>query len=115
MNTQSPIIISHADALFCTWVQLYAALEPLHQGDKADVDRLHDIWLTAGVPAPSYTVALPGKRFDERHPRPGDHLTHILPPTALVKWIQDVSARRGFPYSERQSLSIAMGREDYGF
>jgi hypothetical protein len=114
MTAANPIIIDQTQALFCTWLQLYKALEPLHQGNQADINRLHDVWLD-GVPSPQYKVAVPGKVFDERHPRQGDYLVHIVSPLNLAKWIQEVSARRGFPYSERQSLSIALGQEDYGF
>jgi len=114
MTLNQPIILNKADALFCTWLELCKAMEPLHQGNPADVNRLHDVWLD-GVPAPEYKVAIQGARFDERTPRPGDHFKHIISPLPLAKWIQEVSARRGFPYSERQSVAIAMGEIDTGF
>lgn len=108
------IQVHMANALICTWLELEKALEPLHLNDKADVDELHDIWLSQGVPAPSYRVALPGERFDERNPRPGDNLKHVVNPLAVAKWIQDVSAKRGFPYNERQAINMTQGVMDDG-
>lgn len=85
----------------------------MHQGNQDDINRLHDVWLSAGVPAPDYTVAIPGAAFDERKPRVGDHFNHVVNPLAVAKWVQDVSQRRGFPYSELQALQIVMGEESY--
>jgi hypothetical protein len=103
-----------AQPLIATWLELQAAFAPLHMHDAADVDRLHDIYVNS-VPAPSYRVAVPGASFDERKPRPGDNFKHVINPLALAKWIREVSNNRGFPYSERQALNIALGIEDYGF
>lgn len=99
--------------LICTWLELVKVFEPLHMHEQSEVDRLHDIYVNS-VPDLSYTVAVPGARFDERKPRPGDNLKHIINPLALAKWIQQISAKRGFPYSERQALNIVFGVEDYG-
>ena len=103
-----------AQPLIATWLELQAAFAPLHMHEDAEVNRLHDIYVNS-VPAPSYTVAVPGANFDERKPRVGDNFKHVINPLALAKWIREVSTRRGFPYSERQALNIALGIEDYGF
>lgn len=103
-----------ANPLVCTWLELQAAFSSLHENNEADVNRLHDIYVNS-VPDLSYRVALPGKSFDERRPRQGDNFKHVINPLALAKWIEDVSKRRGFPYSVRQSLNMVFGMEDYGF
>jgi hypothetical protein len=103
-----------ANPLIVTWLELEAAFATLHMSEPAEVNRLHDVYVNS-VPAPSYTVALPGQSFDERNPRPGDNFKHVINPLALAKWIREVSSKRGFPYSERQALNIAFGIEDYGF
>lgn len=103
-----------ANPLICTWLELERAFAALHMGDPADVNRLHDVYVNS-VPDASYRVALPGKAFDERHPRAGDHLKHVINPLALAKWIEEVSAKHGFPYTARQAMNIAQGIEDYGF
>lgn len=103
-----------ANPLIATWLELERAFADLHMGDRAEIERLHDVYVNS-VPAPSYTVALPGRAFDERKPRAGDNFKHVINPLALAKWIREVSHKRGFPYSERQALNIALGIEDYGF
>lgn len=103
------IELDFANPLICTWTQLLRALAPLHQWEKAEVERLHDVYVNS-VPAPDYTVAVPGKPIDERHPRPGDHFNHIMNPLALSAWIQDVSAKRGYPYDARTALNITQGK-----
>lgn len=100
--------------LVCTWLELQAAFASLHENNEADVNRLHDVYVNS-VPDLSYTVALPGKSFDERRPRAGDNLKHVINPLALAKWIEDVSNRRGFPYNARQALNMIFGIPDYGF
>lgn len=100
--------------LICTWLELRWAFEQLHMNDEADVGRLHDIYVNS-VPAPDYRVALPGQSFDERNPRAGDNLKHVINPLALMKWIEEVSTKHGFPYSSRQAFNIIDGVEDYGF
>jgi hypothetical protein len=103
-----------ANPLVCTWLELRAAFAALHLNIEADVTRLHDVYVNS-VPDASYRVALPGEMFDERRPRPGDNLKHVINPLALAKWIEEVSAKHGFPYTARQALNIAQGIEDYGF
>jgi hypothetical protein len=94
--------------IMCTFFQLSAALEALHQGDKSDVARLHDIW-KMGAPTPDSIIRNP-REYDERKRQAGNVEKRIVFPSALVQWIQDVSARRGFPYNERQALAIALGK-----
>lgn len=105
-------MIDTAQAVICTWLQLERAMYALHLGNKDDIERLHDVWLS-GVPAPDYTVAVVGAAFDERKPRPGDNFKHVVSPLALAKWIEDVSAKRGFPYSSQQALDVTQGQATY--
>lgn len=98
-----------AQPVICSWVQLARATQDLHRWEKGPLDELHDIWLK-GAPTPDYQVAVAGKTFDERRPRVGDVLTHIVPPLPIAQWIKTMSARRGFPYSDRQALAITQGQ-----
>lgn len=113
-TNEYPIIaLDLAQPIIATWVELAKALAPLHLWVKADVDELHDIWLK-GVPSPQYKVAVPGKVFDERRPRQGDLLKHIVPPLPVANWIEKMSAKRGFPFTMRQALAITQGDVDLG-
>jgi hypothetical protein len=97
--------------IITTFHELAAALEPLHQGDKADIARLHDIW-KAGAPTPDSIIRNP-KNYDERKRQAGNRERRIVFPTALVQWVQDVSTRRGFPYNEKQALALLEGKPVY--
>jgi len=99
--------------IFVTFRDLCAAMESLHQGDKAHLDRLHDLW-RLGAPSPESIVRDPA-HFDEREVQPENLVKRLILPAKLAAWIQDVSAVRGFPYSERQSLNLVFGQVDYGF
>lgn len=101
--------VDMAQPVICTWVELARAMADLHRWEKAHVDELHDIWLK-GVPSPDYKVALPGETFDERKPRQGDVLKHIVSPIPLANWIETLSAKRGFPYSAHQAMAITQGQ-----
>ena len=103
------ITVDLAHALVCDWLQLRAAFEPLHCNEPAEVSRLHDIYRNSVV-APQYNIAIPGKHFDERTPRPGDNFTCIISPLPLIRWIKEVSAKRGFPYDDRTALNIIEGK-----
>lgn len=99
-----PVIVTFRD--------LRAALFALHQNIKADVDSLHDVWLT-GAPTPDSIILNP-KGYDPRMAQAGNIEKRIISPVTLAKWIQDTSARRGMPLDWRQCLNIAEGRADYG-
>ncbi len=115
-ETNEPLIVGPdmAQALICTWPELAAAMAELHLWNKGDVDDLHDVWMT-GVPSPDYKVAIVGANFDERKPRVGDHMTHVVSPFILAKWIEKISAKRGFPYSSWQAFALTQGEVDLGF
>ena len=98
--------------IVCTFKQLNDALTPLHQGDKAAIDRLHDIW-KMGAPLPDSLVRDP-RHFDERIDQPGNIVQRVVLPTQLVGWIMEVSKARGFAYTERQAYNMAIGRIDLG-
>ncbi len=101
--------VNLAQPVICTWVELARAMADLHRWEKAPLDELHDIWLK-GVPSPDYKVAVVGAVFDERRPRVGDVLKHILPPLPIANWIKQISAKRGFPYSDNQAMAITQGQ-----
>ena len=99
--------------LICTFVQLRDALEPMHMNAPADVDNLHDIW-RRGAPTPESGIFNPAVSYDERKVQPLNHVARIIPPSHLVKWITDVTARRGMPITPKQALNILSGKADYG-
>lgn len=99
--------------LIVTFYDLLALLGPLHQGNQADVARLHDIWLE-GAPTPDTRILNP-RNYDERKRQPGNREKRIVFPPLLARWVMDVSKRRGFPYTERQVYNMLAGRADYGF
>lgn len=106
---ESVVQLNYSAPLVCTWNQLARAFADLHLWDKADVDRLHDVFVNS-VPSPQYTVAIRGAKFDERNPRPGDFFEHVINPLALTQWIKEVSAKRGFPFDDRTARQIMDGQ-----
>ncbi len=97
--------------LVCTFYQLTKATEALHQGDKGMIADLHDIWLK-GAPTPDSRILLM-KHYDPRKVQTGNLEKRIVLPTLLANWIMQTSAKRGFPYTYKQSLNMALGQEDY--
>ena len=97
--------------MIVTFYQLSAALADLHQWHPADVSRLHDVW-QAGAPMPHSIIRNP-KGYDPRKQQAGNHEAHIVLPTLLIQWVVDVSARRGFPYSNEQAAALLMGKARY--
>lgn len=97
--------------LVCTFYHLVKATEALHQGDKGMIADLHDIWLK-GAPTPDSRLLLM-KHYDPRKVQTGNIEKRIVLPTLMAQWIHRVSAQRGFPYTWRQSMNIALGQPDY--
>lgn len=97
--------------LVVSWIELHLAMLALHQDEKADVDRLHDIW-KQGAPSPDSIIRDP-RHYDERLPQAGNDVRRLVLPTPLVKWIMDVSARRGYPYSAAQAAALIEGEVRY--
>lgn len=93
--------------LVLTWRELSSAMAALHLFDKADVDALHDIW-KFGAPIPQSRILSP-KGYDERLAQDGNFEARIVFPMMLVKWIVDVSTRRGFPFTEVQAIALTQG------
>lgn len=93
--------------IICTFVELTKAMEALHQGNKTDLDLLHDLWLL-GAPTPNSRI-LVAKHYDPRKVQPGNFEARIVSPLRLAAWIMDVSKRRGFPYSMETATKIALG------
>lgn len=100
-------------ALIVTWLELRAAFAALHMNEPAEVSRLHDIWRQSVI-SPEWNVE-PGKVYDERKPRPHENFKCIVSPVPLANWVCEVSKKRGFPYTIKQSLNIVLGIPDYGF
>lgn len=102
--------IQRVKPLIATWLELYQAMYALHLGEKADVDRLHDLWLL-GAPTPDSRILR--SSYDPRLVQPGNVEKRIVFPMALAKWIVEVSTRRGFPYSMPQALAATQGEAIY--
>lgn len=98
--------------LICTFRELVDAMQALHLGDKAMIAELHDIW-KYGAPIPQSIIRNP-RHYDERKQQPGNYEARIVFPSKLAAWIMATSAKRGFPYSFRQSLNLALGEIDMG-
>lgn len=77
-----------------SFYQLSMALKSVHLWNKADVDRLHDIWLL-GSPTPDSRL-LDIKHYDPRKIQAGNVEKRLILPNKLAEWVQDVSNRRGF-------------------
>ena len=97
--------------LVLTWLELNQVMLPLHQNVKAEVDALHDIW-KYGAPIPQSRILRP-KGYDERLHQMGNYEARVIFPMMLVKWIVDVSTRRGFPFTEVQAIALTQGQAIY--
>lgn len=97
--------------LVLTWRELWEIMLPLHQREKAVLDSLHDIW-KQGAPSPDSRILRP-THFDERLPQAGNVVKRLVLPTPLRKWIVEVSARRGYPYSDAQAAALLAGEVRY--
>lgn len=102
-NPPKPLVVKFS--------QLLIAMESLHQWNKADMDRLHDVW-KMGAPSPNSIIRNP-KGYDPRKPQAGNYEARILFPTPLAEWIVDVSKRRGHPYTLAQAFAMLDGRPQY--
>ena len=102
--------IQRLKPLIVTWLELHRATFALHCGEKADVDRLHDLWML-GAPTPDSRILR--SSYDPRLVQPGNVERRIVFPTALANWIVEVSRRRGFPYSETQAIALTQGEAIY--
>lgn len=97
--------------LIVTFVELMQATEELHQGDKALIASLHDIWLL-GAPTPTSIIRNP-KHYDPRKVQPGNVEQRIVLPLQIARWIYDTSGKRGIQFTWRQAMNIALGQPDY--
>lgn len=97
--------------VFMTWRELAAVMQPLHLGQPADVDRLHDIWLQ-GAPSPDSIVRAPAG-YDPRKAQAGNVEKRLMLYMPLAQWVVDMSARRGFGYTLRQAVNLLHGQPDY--
>jgi hypothetical protein len=98
--------------MFVSFVDLYGMFAPLHMGVKKHVDTLSDVW-KMGAPSPTSIIRNP-KGYDERKVQPGNVEKRLLMYIPMAKWITEVSAERGMPYTMRQALNMLEGKADYG-
>lgn len=82
-------------AIICTYYDLAWALNPVHMFNKADMNRLHDVW-KMGAPVPSSRIMQP-KIYDPRIPQQhlGNVEKRIILRKPLAEWTQDVLQRNG--------------------
>ena len=93
----------------CTFLQLVGATWALHQGERAWIDSLFDIW-KMGAPTPNTIIRNP-QGYDPRKRQPGNYEARIVFPTVLAKWITDCAHARGIDLDINQGFTVAMGHE----
>lgn len=98
--------------VFVTFREISDATSWLHLNHTGDLAMLHDVWMQ-GAPSPRSRI-LVTKGYDPRKSQPGNVEERLILPMPFAKWIQDVSARRGFPYTLEQSIKLTFGEADYG-
>jgi hypothetical protein len=92
-----------------TFFELLSAMQPLHQGNRADIDTLHDVWKSGAWTPDSYV--LPNAKFDERlESQKGAHVRRVLMVGRLATWIMEIAGRRGFPITRDEAMRIAAGQ-----
>lgn len=98
MNQNRPII--------CTFYALKRSLQAVHQDNKADVDRLHDVWKRL-APVPSARIMQP-KIYDERvdQRKQGNIEKRIVAPEHLAEWIKDCLQSKGFDITPEQAMVL---------
>ena len=98
--------------LLTTCPNLIKALQPLHWYQQPYLDLLIDIWLESAPEINrSQKILLEMKEYDPRK----DTITRRWVLTQpLAKWVEEVSFKRGFPFSYRQALDIIKGNANYG-
>lgn len=99
---------AHVKPINCTFHTLMYSLQSLHVWNKADVDRLHDIW-KSGAPTPNSIIRNP-KIYDPRKPQDAvNHEARLVIPNLLEQWIEDVASRRGLTYQPGDAARIIEG------
>jgi len=103
---------NNTELILATCPDLLGALVVLHMWEQPYVDLLIDIWNQSPPEISIKQKLLVGlKKYDPRR----DNITrrYVLP-NSLAKWVQDVSEKRGYPFSYIQSLNLVKGTKDYG-
>jgi hypothetical protein len=102
-----PLLVSCPD--------LIKTFEPFHQGEKAEVEYLIDVWLAC---APEVNIAqkaildkLPYEGYD---PRTDNISRRWVFGKTLFKWIKYISNKRGFPFEDFQIEAMLNGEANYG-
>lgn len=105
-------MINQTKPLICTFMQLSAALAPLHLWNPGYVADLHDVW-KKGAPTPNSIIRNP-KDYDERKQQAGNYEARIVFPSLLAQWIENVATARGIPCTPQQAFLAVMGHADIG-
>lgn len=110
--TTNEQLLDAIPAKFSSYRELAVAMYPLHMGDQAELDKLHDIW-RMGVPSPNSMVTSEHVRrgYDERR---DDNIRRLLMPRQLIAWMVDASAKRGMAFTWAQAYSLFNGNANYG-
>ncbi len=95
-----------------TFLQLSVSVQTLHGWNKADVDRLHDIWL-AGAPTPDSRI-LVIRDYDPRKVQAGNVEKRLIIPRLFVQWFNDVATRRGLNLNPKTAYK-ALGKIERTF
>ena len=101
--------INAGKPITCTFLQLVGATWALHQGDRAWMDSLMDVW-KMGPPTPNTIIRNP-HGYDPRKRQAGNYEARIVFPTTLAKWIMDCARAQGIDLDINQGFTVAMGRE----
>lgn len=104
----------HTTVMMCSFMQLVDATQSLHLGDRAHINRLHDVWKLGALTPDSVVKGHEYLGMDERQQQRHVRVRRIVLPSKLAEWMVDVSKARGMPYTYSQAYNIACGREDYG-
>ena len=100
-----------------TFFQLSVSLQALHGWNKADVDRLHDVWLK-GAPSPDSRL-LNIEVYDPRKVQVGNVEKRLIIPNLFIEWFNDVAQRRGLSlqpdtaYKALTRVARAVNRVNY--
>lgn len=90
--------------IICTFYELAVSLQSLHLWNKADLDRLHDVW-KIGAPTPDSRL-LDIKHYDPRKVQAGNVEKRIVFPKKLGEWIADVGRQRGIEMDSRDAANL---------
>ena len=103
---------NNTELILATCPQLLNALEILHMWQEPYVDILIDIWNESPPEININQKIFVGMTHYD--PRKDKITKRYILPNSLATWIQDVSEKRGHPFSYAQSYNLVKGTTDYG-